>query len=197
VAVTAALLLLTVCQGAAALLVVSGRRHRRNRPLFTHHLRAHGVVPRWAIGAVSRVTPVASLGAGAAVLTGPLLVAAVEPGRWPVAARVAAGVLAVVYLMFLAYLTALHRRAPGTPCGCLGAGDERSGSSVTRAAVVVLVSGIAAAASWPPAALTGVPGWPLLVLLATAVGVGAAALVAGPAVPAPGAPLTTFAKELT
>ena len=174
-AAPAAVLLLTMQEGAAALLLVSGWRHLRNRPLLVHHLRVHRIVPRWSIGAVARTLPAVSLIVGSVALVAPLLVAAVVPGRWPAAARIAAAATAGVYLMFLVYLTALHRLDPRASCGCLGSADEGTGSSLVRAGVVT-ASSVAAASPWVLPALTVVGGWRLLVPLASAVGVAAVAV---------------------
>jgi len=170
VAAPAALLLLTVVEGAAALLLFSGLRHLRNRSLLVHHLRVHQVAPRWSITPVARALPATSLLVGGVAIAAPLLAAAVAPGRWPAAARGVAAGTAVVYLMFLAYLSLLHRRDPAAPCGCLGSGDERTDRSLVRAAVLAAAS-VLAASPWLLPALTAVSGWRLLVPLASAIGI--------------------------
>jgi hypothetical protein len=172
--IAAALLLIIVQQGAATLLLVAGRRHQRHRSVLVHHLRVHRVLPRRWIGPVGRALPISSIAIGAVVLAVPLVTSVLAPGRWPEAARLAAGLVATTYLTFLIYLYALRRRAPDVPCGCLGSPGERTDHSIVRAATVVLACA-AAVLPIPLRSVSQVPGFPVLILIATALGAAAAA----------------------
>jgi hypothetical protein len=172
-AVLAALILLAAVQGGSTLLIVAGRRHRRDRAL-RHHLRAHGVLPRWTYAPVAAVLPPLEIVIGSAGVVAPVVSAA--------AARAAAAGIAVTYLLFAAYLAVLRRRDPAATCGCLGAADERPGRSLLRAGVL---AGAAAACASPGLllALAAVPGRPLLAVLTAVIGAGAAVLLTQLAAP--------------
>jgi len=174
VTIFVALTLIVGVQAAAALLVVSAYRHRRDRPGLAHLLVRHRVLPRWAVPPVSCALPAGSLLVGAAALAAPSVAAVAAPALWSATQRVAAALVAALYVAFLGYLAVLRRRAPGQPCGCLGS-DERTEVALLRAAVAGTVATLAAIPG-PLAPLTAVPGWPPLYLMATAVG-GLAAVV--------------------
>jgi hypothetical protein len=166
----AALLLVTAAQTGAALLLVAGWRHGQRRRELVHHLRRHGVVPDRAVYPVSRAVPAASVSVGVAALALPTLAAGLAPSAWLPVQRLVAGAQALVFLGFLGYLVALHRRSPGQDCGCLGATDERTGTAIVRAAALALV---ASATGFLVPPLATIPGWPALYLLATVLGASA------------------------
>ena len=172
----AALILLTVVQGGATLLVVAGLRHRRDRAILRHHLRAHRIVPRRWIDPVAALLPAGSAGAGAVSLVAPMLSAG--------AGRGAGAVVALVYLMFAGYLAVLTARDPAASCGCLGTTGERAGRSLLRA-VVMVAAGSAVASPWLIPALTEITGWRLLAALTAMVGAGAAVVATAATTPTP------------
>jgi len=174
----AALVLIVCVQGAAVLLVVSGRRHQRNRRELVHHLVRHRVLPQWAIRVVSRALPAVSIAVGAAALLLPTMAVLLAPPTWLSTQRAVAGVEAMLYLAFLGYLALLRRRAPQEQCGCLGSAEERTSTAIIRASVIG-VAAVLIAVGLPGAQLSTVEGWPALYLLATAVGAFAGVLAGG------------------
>jgi hypothetical protein len=170
---------LIVCvQGAAVLLVTSGRRHQRNRRELVHHLGRHRVLSRRAARVVSRVLPAVSIAVGAAALLLPTVAVLLAPATWLSTQRAVAGIEAMLYFAFLGYLALLRRRAPQEKCGCLGSADERTSIAIIRASVIG-VAAVLIAAGLPGAELSSLEGWSKLYLLATAVGAFAGVLAGG------------------
>ena len=174
----AALVLIVCVQGAAVLLMVSGRRHRRNRRELVHHLGRHRVLSHRAARVVSRALPAVSVAIGAAVLLLPTMAVLIGPATWLSTQRVVAGIEAMLYLAFLGYLALVRRRAPLEKCGCLGSADESTSTAIIRASVIA-VAAVLIAVGLPGAKVSTVEGWSTLYLLATAVGVLAGVIAGG------------------
>jgi hypothetical protein len=92
--------------------------------------------------------------------------------------------VAVMYALLTAAAFTLWRRAPGTPCGCLGASPTpATGSHVVVDAAAMVIAALVATGPAPPSVLADQPllGIPLLVLTACATWAGALLMDAWPA----------------
>jgi len=126
---------------ACTLLAVAGVSKIR-RPAGTRPAAAALGLPdsRWAVRALG-LAEIAAAGAGIAF------------------GRVAAGVVAALYAALVVAAWRLYRRAPDTPCGCIGASTAPASATHVAVNLAAMIVAVLATASGSPLSSVGHDAW--------------------------------------